>query len=89
MAKKFDGGPAFPRPCSEDRTQGDQPDGNRTQREQDGMNLRDWFAGKAMQGFLASYAGCRPRPPEGFPNPDILAGDCYEFADAMLAEREK
>lgn len=44
-----DGGPAFPRPYSEDESVY-YPD-------QEGMSLRDWFAGQAMQGIIAAYAG--------------------------------
>jgi hypothetical protein len=49
-----------------------------------GMTLRDWFAGQAMMGMLASGNG------EKFPiHQDILmAGWSYQAADAMLAARE-
>ena len=43
-----------------------------------GMTLRDWFAGMAMPGLLASHTGGTTR---GF------ADLAYEIADAMLAER--
>ena len=48
-----------------------------------GMSLRDWFAGMALQGLLASQ------------QPDWTASDegstyrAYKLADIMLAEREK
>ena len=46
-------------------------------------NLRDWFAGMALQGFISSY-------PRGNVAPAILvAPDCYEMADAMLAARKE
>ena len=48
----------------------------------DGMDLRDYFAAKAMQGLLA--------------NPDFdaflaitIAASSYEVADAMMKAREK
>lgn len=47
-----------------------------------GMSLRDWFAGQAMQAQL-TYGKCRDMTPEG------IAEYSYEFADAMLAERNK
>jgi len=52
-------------------------------REQEGMSLRDWFAGEALQGMLVSET-----------NAEIwLANDCavrcYSFADAMIATRLK
>ena len=49
-----------------------------------GMSLRDYFAAKAMQGFLSSYQNgavdC------GF---EYLADDAYDMADAMLKARAK
>jgi hypothetical protein len=46
-----------------------------------GMTLRDYFAGQAMQGLLASYC------------PTItnseMAQSAYRIADAMLEERAK
>ena len=72
-----DGGPAFPLPSGEflgeDRTTG--------------MSLRDYFAGQAMASphdmaavlKLAQQAGLRPT--------EMLALICYDWADAMLAER--
>lgn len=48
-----------------------------------GMTLRDYFAAKAMQGFLA-YA-----TPKGIyaPPDDELANASYQLADAMLKAR--
>ena len=65
---KDDGGPAFP------RVEGEHFFGA------DGMSLRDWFAGLAMQGILAS----------GDDNDSkVIAIGSYGVADAMLDEREK
>jgi cobalamin biosynthesis protein CobT len=50
---------------------------------QNGMTLRDWFAGQALQGWLASFA------PDENPKSKDLAKFAYELADAILAEREK
>lgn len=53
-----------------------------------GMTLRDYFAAKAMQGWLASY-------PAGIEHPAtnehdfIIAELSYLMADAMLKAREK
>jgi len=45
--------------------------------------LRDWFAGQALQGIIASCG-------EGESiNPTITARFVFEVADAMLAERAK
>lgn len=44
-----------------------------------GMTLRDYFAAKALQGITVSYEG-----------PVVDAAMlAYDYADAMLAEREK
>jgi hypothetical protein len=49
----------------------------------DGMSLRDWFAGQALAGLLSGL------PPGGeIPDPQ-LAGECYRAADAMLRERKR
>ncbi len=51
-----------------------------------GMSLRDWFAGQAMAGWLASFA------PECQLDPSTrvsVAEDVYSMADAMLAERKE
>ena len=54
-----------------------------------GMTLRDYFAGKALQGFLATGAmekGVRYVSPEV--NEQAMAAACYALADAMLRARE-
>ena len=51
-----------------------------------GMTLRDWFAGQAMNGL---YAG---RPPMGGMNINHFKSEAeisYLMADAMLEAREK
>ena len=55
-----DGGPAFPNPYYSDV---------------DGMSLRDWFAGMAMQIV--------------FGEPEEIANSAYELADAMLTKRKE
>lgn len=48
-----------------------------------GMTLRDWFAGQALQGFLASLT-------EGeYTNPQDASKAAYDYADAMIQERNK
>lgn len=44
-----------------------------------GMELRDWFAGMAMQGYFAAQ--------ENWSYPLDIARVAYEYADAMLAAR--
>ena len=62
-----DGGPAFP---VQHREGG--PD--------EGMSLRDYFAGQALVGILMNFG---PSPSK------YRAGQAYEFADAMLEARKR
>ena len=72
-------GPAFPRPKSFN------PSGHFESFAQDGMSLRDWFAGQALIGFIM-----RASPPERYSIVDSeLAERAYEFAAAMLEARQK
>lgn len=66
-----DGGPAFPRPPIGE-------DCGRPYGHNDGMSLRDWFAGQALAGLLAQYGA----------DPEWTAIAAYKEADAMLAARE-
>ena len=56
----------------------------------DGMSLRDWFAGQAMQGMLASfYLKAVSLPHEQHRDLErTVAAAALGFADAMLAARE-
>jgi len=71
---KDDGGQAFPRGGY------DGPD--RQSLSVEGMTLRDWFAGQALQGMLAN---------EGARKTTLLqdAEDAYDYADAMIKWRTK
>ena len=73
--KPHDGGRAFPRPHStEDRNRNPAPD-------QEGMTLRDYFAGQALVGFLANSSLREMTAAE-------IAGRAGTQADAMIAERD-
>jgi len=72
------GGQAFP------GEQGSTPDGLWNQTYDSGMTLRDWFAGQALIGWLASFG-----PNGNVEHMPSLAGFVYEVADEMLAERDK
>ena len=74
MSAKTSGGPAFSRPASE---RGD----GLASPEQDGMSLRQWYAGMALQGNLANNEKCG--------SPAEYAADSFEMADAMIAHEEK
>lgn len=78
------GGPAFPCVCTNDGYEEINgfnhdviPAGTACQYR--GLTMRDWFAGKAMQGMLAAS--------ENYPTPE-LADYAYQVADAMLRARE-
>ncbi len=80
---KNDGGPAFPQTKDSWLSEGVRDDPRPVP---DGMSLRDYFAAKAMEGWIASFPkdaefkdGMEPR----------IAKFAYMVADAMLAEREK
>jgi hypothetical protein len=67
------GGPAFPKQWD--------------QYSHDGMTLRDYFAAKAMTRVISQEnikANCGKE--DYF---DIIAEECYKYADAMLKEREQ
>ena len=75
-----DGGPAFPRPMSVDS------DTATIVASQQGMSLRDWFAGQALAGLLAADTA-------GSVSSDMgevtarYAGVAYRLANAMLEAR--
>jgi hypothetical protein len=50
-----------------------------------GMDLRDYFAGKAMQAFIMKGI----IPVDGLNKKQALVSMAYESADAMMEEREK
>lgn len=68
MGERENGGPAFPVATAKHL-------------HNEGMSLRDWFAGQALAGWLASFA----------PGDIIVQSKCaelsYRLADAMLAAR--
>lgn len=48
-----------------------------------GMSLRDYFAAKAMAGWLASYGSDNPHPATTG-HAEVVAANAYAMADAML-----
>jgi hypothetical protein len=74
---KNNGGPAFPRPL------GHHPHMGCTYSDaQQGMSLRDYFAGHALAGLLSDETIERVTP-EGY------AKSAYDYAEAMIEERTK
>lgn len=53
---------------------------------EEGMALRDYFAAKAMQGWLASYGPDMPHPSQNGYENDV-ARNAYKLADAMIKAR--
>ena len=72
-----DGGPAFPRPFSNNPGWGDY---GKDMREQEGMTLRDYFAAAAMPSMIACY--------DHTWSMEHRASEAYRYADAMLVARE-
>ena len=68
MGKINDGGPAFPRAGSD------------YVKAQEGMSLRDWFAGQVLQGLASNEE-------RWVSANEVIAKACYEAADAMLQAR--
>ena len=62
-----DGGPAF-------------PNNDQNGCAFSGMTLRDWFAGQALQGMLAS---CRPG--YSYQTAEDATSEAFRYADSMLA----
>ena len=74
MKHATDGGPAFPTP--------------RYVAVRDGMSLRDWFAGQALNGML-SYSRNDAGGSWYSTSETDAARAAYEYADAMLAARKE
>ena len=73
MMNKETGGPAFPAT-------------NHYGHKLTGMTLRDYFAAKAMQGWLSTYGDDVPQQAV---LPENIAMLAYQIADAMLKAREQ
>lgn len=73
-----DGGAAFPRRAIGSELAGDMP----------GLSIRDWFAGQFLAGMIAAPPG-RFKVTKGFSDKEATAQACYDYADALLAERAR
>jgi hypothetical protein len=87
-APQNDGEPAFPVPVGErefwDREENGSPNG---------MSLRDYFAAAALPSMMASWERWKSiendRATSSQELAELVAVDCYEQADAMLAARKE
>ncbi len=59
----------------------------------EGMSLLDYFAGQALGGYTSDndvFASCKViADKKGIEVKKFIAVSCYNFAEAMLKEREK
>jgi len=69
-----DGGPAFPRAA------GPEPRVNAYHEYQDGMTLRAWLAGQALNGLIAAHSG----PDCPLPKPLDMSQAAIVYADLLL-----
>lgn len=83
-ADRDDGGPAFPEVFT-DFHANDGPHGRHDTYSAGGMKLRDYFAGQALTGWLASATFSA----KSDINPAKQAKWAYELADALIEERSK
>lgn len=79
MSEKNTGGPAFPQPA----LMGDNGIISANDFNEGGMTLRDYFAAKAMQGFITNHDTRR----SDLIDVPQLAKSAYNVADAMLKAR--
>ncbi len=63
------------------------PMGNPEQGGYDGMELRDWFAGQAMNGFFSQYDTPIPAGQTIEQVRETACASWYAWADAMLKAR--
>ncbi len=83
MSARNYGGPAFPRELPTGEWSPDEC--MRIIEQHSGMTLRDYFAAKAIAGFIAGHIHHYGHD-QYWPHPD-MAAEAYSVADAMLKAR--
>jgi hypothetical protein len=58
-------------------------------RHMQGMTMRDYFAAAALQGLIVTAPGALSETANDDKPGSLIVMAAYEFADAMLKEREK
>lgn len=88
MKTQNTGGPAFPQ-----HGWSSNPEILARMQENCGMTLRDYYAGKALQGLLSntlvSIAFCENSKQDPAKTVSHIANRCFALADAMIEERSK
>lgn len=80
MPAKNDGGPAFPNFREIDQ--------HGLVHQNDGMSLRDWFAGRAMQALApGTFEAACEEGQTAAKAAEVVADVAYRMADAMIAAR--
>jgi len=64
-------------------------DNGESVRGEKGMDLRDYFAAKAMQGLIDSKIVMEVCDEYEVELPLLIATMCYDMADAMMKERDR
>lgn len=82
-----DGGPIAPSMITRQRVSPDTISESRMDVE-GGLTIRDWFAGMALQGWLASWPESGTHPISNN-NGSTVAELSYSMADAMIAARKE
>ena len=93
MSDKPDGGPAFPLMYLSKGTKIEDGVLHIEMKGDNGMSMRDYFAGQALAGFLANKELCENATGEadrtGSSVISVYALSVYAVADAMIAARAK
>lgn len=93
MSSVSNGGPAFP--CSVgipdygNVRPVEGPGGQMWETLETGITIRDYFAAKALNGFISILASPSKGNSTGNGFEAEIAANCYLFADAMLEARKK
>lgn len=85
MKTTNDGGPIAPNMTHTVPVEGHEGVYRRVLMQSDGgLSKREWFAGMALQGYLAGRNNVRDESPHNFEARQAALG-CIKYADAMLA----
>jgi hypothetical protein len=86
MTEREDGGPAFPSLVPMWKVDPDGGPPERVAAGDDGMTLRDWFAGQALNGIMAGIAAKEGLA--GIKELDMEVDVAFQLADEALVRRK-